>query len=132
MVVGVKRDLCQRNVQKFIHEMQQIDWENVMNLKEAAFSEFHAVVTKLYNESFPYKKSNKPYFDRKPWLTSALKDSIKIKNRLYANRNKGVNIEEQWSNYKIYRNKLYHLIRVTERQYYQNQFTKHKSNLKKS
>ena len=65
IVVGVKRDLCQINVQKFIHEMQQIDWENVMNLKEAqaAFSEFQAVVTKLYN---------KPYFDRKPWLTSAL------------------------------------------------------------
>ena len=114
--------------------MQQIDWENVMNLKgpQAAFSEFHAVVTKLYNKSFPYKKSNKPYFDRKPWLTSALKESIKIKNRLYANRNKGVTIDEQWSNYKIYRNKLYHLIRVTEWQYYQDQFTKHKSNLKKS
>ena len=99
IVVGVKRDLCQRNVQKYIHEMQQIDWENVMNLKEAqaAFPEFHAAVTKSYNKSFPYKKSNKPYLNRKSWLTSALKESIKIKNRLYANRNKGVNKDEQWS-----------------------------------
>ena len=84
--------------------MQQIDWEVVMNLKAAqgAYSEFNAVVTKLYNKMFPYKKTNKPYFD---------------------------NIDEQWSKYKIYPNKLYHLVRVTERQYYQDQLTKHKSNL---
>ena len=135
-VLGVKRDLCQRNVQKFIHEMQQIDWKVVMNLKETqgAYSEFNAVVTKLYNKSFPYKKTNnyKPYFDRKPWLTSALKESIKIKNRLYVNRNEMDSIGEQWSKYKIFRNKLYHLIRATEWQYYQDQLTKHKSNVKKS
>ena len=133
-VLGVKRDLCQINVHKFIHKMQQIDWEVVMNLKEAqgAYSESHAVVTKLYHKSFPYKKTNKPYFDRKLWLTSALKESIKIRNILYVNRNKGVNIDEQWSKYKIYRKNLYHLIRATERQYYQDQLTKHKSNLKKS
>ena len=68
MVVGVKRDLCQKNVQKFIHEVQQIDWENVMNLKEAqaAFSEFHAVVTKLYNKSFPIRNQISPTLIENP------------------------------------------------------------------
>ena len=57
-VLGVKRGLCLRNVQKFIHEMQHIDWEVVMNWKEAqgAYSEFNALVTRLYNKRFPYKK----------------------------------------------------------------------------
>ena len=38
--------------------MEQVDWEIVMNLKEAqgAYSEFHALLTKLYNKNFPYKK----------------------------------------------------------------------------
>ena len=131
---GLKHDLSQRNIQKFTHEIEQVDWEIVMNLKEAqgAYSEFHALLTKLYNKNFPYKKKNKPYFDRKPWLIPALKESIKVKNKLYINRNKGVNMNEQWSKYKTYRNRLNYLIRAAERQYYQDQISKHKSNLKKS
>ena len=48
---GLKRYLSQSNIQKFTHEMEQVDWEIVMNLKEArgAYSEFHALLTKLYN-----------------------------------------------------------------------------------
>ena len=131
---GLKRDISQRNIQKFTHEMEQVDWGIVMNLKEAqgAYSEFHGLLIKLYNKSFPYKKQNKPYFDRKPWITPALTESIKVKNKLYIDRNKGVNMNEQWSKYKTYRNRLSYLIRAAERQYYQDQISKHKSNLKKS
>ena len=70
---GLKRDLSHIFIQKFTPEMEQVDWEIVMNLKEAqgAFSEFHALLIKLYNQRLPIK--NKPYFDRKPWLTPALK-----------------------------------------------------------
>ena len=32
---GLKRDISQRNIQKFTHETEQVDWEIVMNLKEA-------------------------------------------------------------------------------------------------
>ena len=81
--------------------------------------------------NYTYKKK-KPYFDRKPWLTPALKESIKVKNKLYINRNKGVNMNEQRSKYKTYRNRLNYLIRTAERQYYQDQISKHKSNLEKS
>ena len=41
-------------------------------------------------------------------------------------------MNEQWSKYKTYRNRLNYLIRAAERQYYQDQISKHKSNLKKS
>ena len=41
-------------------------------------------------------------------------------------------MNEQWSKYKSYRNRLSYLIRAAERQYYQDQISKHKSNLKKS
>ena len=36
----------------------------------------------------------KKYFNNKPWLTPALKDSIKNKNKLYVNRYKG-NFDEK-------------------------------------
>ena len=45
---------------------------------------------------------------------------------------KGLTKTSSGRKYKIYRNKLYQVIRVTERQYYQDQFTKHKTSLKKS
>ena len=69
---------------------------------------------------------------KKPWLTSALKESIKIKIKLYISRNRGNETERRISHYKTYRNKLHHLLRAAERQYYQYLLTEHKSNLKKS
>ena len=45
---------------------------------------------------------------------------------------KGPDPELQWHNYKLYRNMLNHLIRKTERKYYQDLLLENKSNLKKS
>ena len=41
-------------------------------------------------------------------------------------------MNEQWSKYKTYRKRLNYLIRAAERQYNQDQISKHKSNLNKS
>ena len=69
MVVGVKCDLCQRNVQKFIHEMQQIDWVKCYEFERSTSCILRIPCCGnliIYNKRFPYKKSNKPYFDRNP------------------------------------------------------------------
>ena len=81
---------------------------------------------------FPYRKQNKPYYNNKPWLTNALKESIKTKNKLFVARNKGNNSEERTAGYKAYRNRLHHLLRTAERQYYQDLIMQHKDNIKKS
>ena len=72
------------------------------------------------------------YHDNKPWLTASLKESIRVKNKLYKNRNKGSNHEEPLAHYKRYRNKLNHILRVAERKHFKDQILEHKANFKKS
>ena len=62
--------------------MQIVEWAPVTNKSDtqAAYSEFHKILCEKYNKCFPYRKLNKPYYNNKPWLTNALKESIKTKN----------------------------------------------------
>ena len=50
----------------------------------------------------------------KPWLIAALRKSIKVKNKLF--------FESNWPKYKIYRNKLTTLIRLSKQRHYQRFF----------
>ena len=67
----------------------------------------------------------------KPWLSAALKQSIKEKNKLYILQ-KNQNDDERVLYYKKYRNKLNQLIRSAERKHYHDLLIEHKSNIKKS
>ena len=67
----------------------------------------------------------------KPWLSAALKQSIKEKNKLYVIQKKQ-NDKEKVIYYKKYRNKLNQLIRSAERKHYHDLLIEHKSNIKKS
>ena len=68
---------------------------------------------------------------KKPWLTLALKESIKTKNKSYVNSTKGNNKEDKSTQYKLYRNKLHYLLRSAERKYYHDLLIEHRNNLKK-
>ena len=81
---------------------------------------------------FSHKEKLKKYCIKKPWLTSALKESLKIKNKLYVSRNRGDDPEQRIAHYKAYRSKLHHILKAAERQHYQDLLMVHKSNLKKS
>ena len=130
----VNRDMRHQNVVKFSEELKGIDWENVVNKQNAqeAYSIFHKIITEKYNLCFPIKKCRKRYYNKKPWLTSALKQSIKVKNKLYVWRNKGNDIEQKVAFYKTYRNRLNHILRSADRKYYQDLLIRHKSNTKKA
>ena len=114
--------------------MQLTEWDSVTNNTDtqAAYIEFHRILCVKHNKWFPYRKLSKPYYNNKPWLTDALKESIKTKNKLFVKWNKGSNIEERNACYKTYRNGLHHLLRMAERQYYQDWILQHKANIKKS
>ena len=75
---------------------------------------------------------NKPYYNNKPWLTNAMKESIKMKNKLYIIRNKGNAPDGNNERYRMYWNKLNHILRSAERKYYQDLLIEHKTNVKKS
>ena len=81
---------------------------------------------------FHIEKINKPYYNNKPWLTNAMKESIKMKNKLYIIRNKSNAPDGSNERYRMYRNKLNHILRSAERKYYQDLLIEHKTNVKKS
>ena len=115
--------------------MKTVNWNQVLECDDAglAYCTFHTVISEKYNTCFPWRKSSvNRYTNNNPWLTSALKEPIKVKNKLYINRNKGINKEARLRWYKQYRNKLNHILRMTERKYYQDLLSEHKSNVKKS
>ena len=129
------RDMRWRNVEKFTTEMQQLNWNCVTDISgaQASYSEFHRVISQKYNKCFSYRKMNEPYHNNKPWLTNAMKESIKTKSKLYIIRNKGnTPNDESDERYRMYRNKLNHIIRSAERKYYQDLLIEHKANVKKS
>ena len=130
----LKRDYRYNNILKFKENLAKIQWDRILNEQNAqiAYNAFCNIFTQEYDKCFPIKKHSKKYCIKKPWLTSALKESMKIKNKLYVSRNRGNETERRIFHYKTYRNKLHHLLRAAERQYYQDLLTEHKSNLKKS
>ena len=99
--------------------------------RHAVGLQFHGVISTKHNACFPYCTISKKYYKNEPWLSAALKESTKIKNKIiYKVENSGDS--EKVSIYKKYSNKLNQLIRSAERKHFHDILLEHKSNLKKS
>ena len=115
----IKRNMNHRNIMKFVNEMKTQNWQCVLNEidPQTAYSRFHEIISSKYNSCFPYRKIAKKNYRNKPWLSVALKESIKRKNQLYAHVKKYGHPALE-CHYKKYRNKLNQLIKIAERKYY--------------
>ena len=71
----LRRDMRRENIEKFSTEMQKINWNNLLciNDTQSAYSTFHKMLSDVYDKCLPYKKIDKPYYNKKTWLTLALK-----------------------------------------------------------
>jgi len=80
---------------------------------------------KLINKHVPMKtiSNRKAKQFSKPWITKGIRISIKVKNKLYASGDT--------TNYKIYRNKICTLTRLSKQQYYSKFFNDNLTNMKK-
>ena len=60
----LKRNMCQRNITKFISEMNMINWQFVLNETDtqSAYTKFHEEISTKYNACFPYRKISKKYY----------------------------------------------------------------------
>jgi hypothetical protein len=113
------RSYSSKNVEKFKAKLADADWSSVYESDDpsSAFSLFYNLYSEMYNECFPYKYERSKYKVRKLWLTYALKCSIKHKNKLYVKSLKNptdINVQ----NYKDYKHHLHRILRLAERQYY--------------
>ena len=113
--------------------MEQSTWNEIIekNDPQIAFGTFFNNLHKRYNKCFPIKKIKNNYSNKKPWLSSILKQSIKKKNQLFykIKHNKAYYLEGYYNTYKrILQNSL----RRAEKTYYDNVFAENKNNLTKS
>jgi len=124
------RDFSRFSAECFNAELSQVDWDaitlanssNVNNL----FSSFYNKLNKIVNKHAPIKtiSNRKARQLSKPWITKGLRTSIKIKNKLYASGD--------LSKYKIYRNRICSLTRISKQQYYFKFFNSNLNNMKKT
>ena len=127
------RDFSYKNTIKFQNMLTDFDWEQVLNCNDCqqAFTVFHKNYKTIFDRCFPLKVRETNYFTRKKWLSFGLKNSIKIKNKLYVKYRKNPTADNH-EKYKRYRNHLSSLMKSAEKQYYEDSFRKNKSNLRKS
>ena len=108
-----------KNRQRLLESISSIDWGSLYNEgdTQTAFSLFHSALLKHFHRNFPKQTVKMIYNNRKAWLTQGLKDSIKVKNKLYKKWVKVKTVANE-TRYKTNRNKLNHLLKIAEKQHY--------------
>jgi hypothetical protein len=129
-----KRDFSTKNLNKFKDDLRNYDWSVLDNTSNTntMYTLFTSIVQNIYNSAFPiHNKTLRLDECHKPWITSAIKKSIKHKNSLYrlflTNRT-----HQAETTYKSYRNKLTTILRKSERMYYIKKLENVKDNLLKT
>ena len=73
----------------------------------------------------------KKYSNRKQWLSDVLRNSVRNKNKLY-HKYKNIPTIRNETSYKLFRNKLNHVLKIDEKKYYREFIIFHKDNTRKS
>jgi hypothetical protein len=118
----------------FSDEIEHLSWEGTISSNNPceSFNQFSMLFTSSYEKNFPIKRPkvkmniNK---HRSPWMTKCVLKSIKKKNKLYKKYlSDSSKINENV--YKKYKNKLNHVIRLSKKNYYEQELTKYKHDSK--
>ena len=129
-----KRLITEERKLSFIQSVSDEDWNQILNCRDAqiAYSMFSAKLCKLYDKAFPIRKTKiHAKSCKKPWITKSIEKSIKTKNKLYRKSCRYPNDSNKKS-YKLYRNKLNHVLRHAEKTYYQVILEQNKNNASKT
>ena len=120
-------------IEKFQSMIHDKDWSFLCAIPNAerAYTEFIDIFRNIHDHCFPLKVQEIKVNNTKPWITNAILKSIVTKNKLYALNKKSPSPLRDKS-YKNYRNKLNHIIKLSEKHYYQEKFDIYKNSLKKS
>ena len=124
------RDYSRFSTTCFNNELSAMNWNQIIlnneNNIDKLFSSFYKTLNNVVNKHAPVKTVSRRKMKQisKPWISSGIRTAIKIKHKLYA--------EGDRVRYKIYRNKIQKLIRLSKTKYYHDFFNIHLSNIKKT
>ena len=96
------------------------------------FDYFYSKISQIVDKHIPIKQLSRRElkFKSKPWITSAIKRSIKVKNNFYK---KFLKTKSSYyhSKFKYYRNKINHLLKLSKRKYYNQYFLENSNDIKR-
>ena len=132
------RDMKNFDRESFMNDISNVDWNSSIdeNNVNSSFDHILDKANEIMDKHVPLRKLTNKEFKRryKPWITNGILKSIARKNKLYNKytRTKNVLIKHNvFIEYKILRNRLNELIRISKKTHYQRFFTEHNNNLKK-
>ena len=123
---SLARDFSKFSQENFIHDLSRIDWVDIVSRNETnidnTFSSFYNKLNKLISKHAPLKpiSGRKVKSFSKPWITKGIRKSIKMKNKLLGRGNIKL--------FKIYRNKISTLTRLSKKIYFHNYFQNNTNN----
>ena len=87
------------------------------------FKSFYSKISSIINKHIPVKQLSRREIKlkSKPWISKALRKSIQIKNNYYKKYLKTKSTYYH-TKFKLYRNKLNHLLKISKKQYYNEYF----------
>ena len=124
------RDFSRFSSDRLNADLSNVDWSalsaNESNDVNSIFSSFYNKFNKLVNKHAPMKtiSDRKAKQFSKPWITKGLRKSIRVKNKFYVSGGR--------AKYKMYRNKICTLTRISKQQYYTKFFNDNLTNMKKT
>ena len=124
------RDFSRFSSDRLHADLSNVNWNALFSNESSdvnnIFSSFYNKFNKLVNKHAPMKtiSNRKPKQFSKPWITKGLRKSIRVKNKLYASDDR--------AKYKMYRNRICSLTRISKQQYYTKFFKDNLTNMKKT
>ena len=117
------RNYSQTNINSFVSKVANIDWSIVYDEYDVnnAYDVFYYKLSTLYDECFPFVQQKNRKRKRHPWITNGILTSIKTKNKLLRISLKQPSYVNKL-NYRSYRNKLNHVIRIAKKKHFSLKF----------
>ena len=127
-----KRNTNLKNMTKLNTELKNANWARVYNElnPNTSYEIFIKILNSHIDECLPWKKL-KVKTETNEWLTKGILTSCKEKNHLYKIYKCNPTIESEQT-YKIYKNKLTHIIRLSKKLYFRNKFDIFKNDCRKT
>ncbi len=128
------RKVTEEKIQQFKHTLERETWHQEYNEfnPNAAYLSFSSKFTTLYNFYFPLKRTKFRYNKTsKPWYSLGLLSSIRHKTKLYRQALKSGTIYDR-EKYRVYRNRLNHVLRCAEKRYYSDKLAFVQNNLRET
>ena len=127
------RRVNERLIEQFKRSVAQYDWYNLYQIENAedAYNHFASVLRTLYDQHFPMVDCRDKSKPDKPWISSAIKQSIRVKNKLYKLSHRFPTVYNVLK-HKAYKSCLNATIVLRKKMYYRCALNDHKGNLKET